>query len=273
MMRRSFCNVRTTKWWPFRSKSFRERDREFLKSKEAGERAGKVDKTLQNWTLRDGTKIVGRIVEYAERDVTLQRRRGRIYVNDRLLDNLPEFYQQLVPKVVAHLENLQRDDRRSLEAWLVRQRGQPKTFHLEGVVLETENGDEYAVPFFMFSDENLKVLKPGWSEWQATRNNQDYEGQEDHAFLLRSLAAARHRDQQVAARDRDDAAQAAGRSDRAYLAVGGDALSKRGPRRSAIVGRCTGTGQSSGNGDGHAAKSGLFRRACSPCGGMIVFGP
>ncbi len=174
-----------------------EQDREFLKSKEAREHVRKTNDNVQTWTLRDGKKITGRIVEYAQRDVTLQRRRGRIYVNDRLLDNLPEFYQQLIPKIVAHVENLQRDDRASLEAWLVRQRGQPTMIHLEGVVLETENGDEYAVPFFMFSDQDLNVLKPRWSEWQAAANKNDYMGQENHAFLLRSLAAARHRNQLV----------------------------------------------------------------------------
>ncbi|MCI0333955.1 MAG: hypothetical protein L0228_12110 [Planctomycetes bacterium] len=174
-----------------------QQDREFLKSKEAAELVRKSNENVQTWTLRDGMKITGRIVEYAQRDITLQRRRGRIYVNDRLLDNLPEFYRQLIPKIVAHVENLQRDDRASLEAWLVRQRGQPRTIHLEGVVLEAENGDEYAIPFFMLSDEDLNVLKPRWSEWQAAANKNDYMGHENHTFLLRSLAAARHRDRLV----------------------------------------------------------------------------
>ena len=172
-------------------------DRDYLKSKEAGEVIRNSSDPMQTWTLDDGQKISGRIVDYAQRDVTLQRRRGRIYVNDRLLDNLPEFYQQLIPKIVAHLEHLQRDDRTSLEAWLVRQRAQPRTFHLEGLVVETENGDEYAVPFFMFSDADLNLLKPRWSEWNTAAKNNDHTGQEDHAFLLRSLASARSRDQQV----------------------------------------------------------------------------
>jgi hypothetical protein len=172
-------------------------DREYLKSKEAGELAQKTGEPLQTWTLRDGTQIVGRIVEYAERDLTLQRRRGKIYVNDRVFDNLPEFYQEMIPQIVAQAENLQRSDRASLEAWLVRQRSQPRTLHLEGVIIEAENGDEYAVPFSMLSDEDLMLLKPRWSAWQAAAQKNDYAGQEDHAFLLRSLAAARQRDQMV----------------------------------------------------------------------------
>jgi hypothetical protein len=99
--------------------------------------------------------------------------------------------------MVAKLENLQRSDRASLEAWLVRQRGEPRTLHIQGVVLEAENGDEYPVPFFFFSDEDLNVLKPGWDEWRKAHIGDNYDAQEDHGFLLRSLASARHRDQLV----------------------------------------------------------------------------
>lgn len=172
-------------------------DREYLKSKDADELARKSIEGLQTWTLRDGAKIVGRMVDYAHGDMTIQRRRGRIYVNDRPLENLPVFYQLLVPKIVAHFENLRGADRQSLEAWLVRQRGQRRTFSLEGVVLELENGDEYAVPFFLFSDDDLKVLKSDYDEWLTAHNGDDFDALDDRAFLLRSLAAARQRDSKV----------------------------------------------------------------------------
>jgi hypothetical protein len=172
-------------------------DRGYLKSKVADELARKSIEGLQTWTLRDGAKIVGRVVDYAHGDMTIQRRRGRIYVNDRPLENLPEFYQLLVPKIAAHFENLQRGDRQSLETWLVRQRGQRRTFSLQGVVLELENGDEYAVPFFLFADDDLKVLKFGYDEWLTARKGDDIGALDDRAFLLRSLAAARQRDNLV----------------------------------------------------------------------------
>jgi hypothetical protein len=129
--------------------------------------------------------------------MTLQRRRSNIYVNDRRLENLPEFYQQLVPQIVAHFEGLQRADRASLESWLVRQRGGPRTFHVDGVLIELENGDVYAVPFFLFSEDDLQLLQPGWEEWVAARRNEDYTSLDEKAFLLKSLAAARQRDAMV----------------------------------------------------------------------------
>jgi hypothetical protein len=95
------------------------------------------------------------------------------------------------------MENLRGNDRASLESWLARQPGATRTLHLDGVVLETENGDEYGVPFAMFSDEDLKLLKPGWQKWLAAHSGKDY-GELDHrSFMLRSLAAARAHDAQV----------------------------------------------------------------------------
>lgn len=173
------------------------KDRDFLTSPQGGQLAQSASGGEQIWNLRDGTKLVGRIVDYTSRDITIQRRRGRIYVNDRVFDNLPEFYQQLLPQVVAQTEQLQRTDRRALEAWLVRQRGEPRTFHVNGVVLEMQNGDEYSVPFNLFSDADLKLLRPGWSEWLSAQKTNDYRMQDDKAFLLRSLAAARQRDREV----------------------------------------------------------------------------
>lgn len=174
-----------------------EADRDYLKEVEAGEITRKSAETIQTWSLQDGMEIVGRVVDYASVDMTIQRRRGRIYVNDRVLNNLPEFYQGLVPLIVAHIEKLPRADRRALESWVVRQGAEPRSFHLEGVILETENGDEYAVPFFLFSEDDRELLKAGWEEWLLVHGGDDYEEQEDHAFLLKSLAAARNQDRLV----------------------------------------------------------------------------
>jgi hypothetical protein len=173
------------------------KDREYLKSKEGAAAAAKSVDAAQAWKLKDGSTITGRVVDYARRDMTLQRRRGRIYVNDRQFDNLPDFYQQLIPKIVAELEKLPSADRRALEAWVVQQRGRPRIVRLDGVVLETQSGDEYGVPFFLFADDDQQVLKSGWDAWLAAHGRDEYDKMEDTAFLLRSLAAARHHDAMV----------------------------------------------------------------------------
>jgi hypothetical protein len=174
-----------------------EADQEFLATKEAQAQSAKVTGATQTWTLHGGTKLLGRLVGYARRDLTLQRRRGNIYVNDRRFENLPEIYQLMLPKIVAYFEDINEPDKAGLEAWLVRQKGLPRSFTIDGVTLEMENGDEYVVPFFLFSQADLKLLAPGWNAWLAAHGGEKYDEQNQQAFLLQSLAAARQRDQQV----------------------------------------------------------------------------
>jgi SLA1 homology domain 1, SHD1 len=174
-----------------------EADRAYVGSPAATDLARQSIDGRQTWTLRDGTQISGRLVDYMQGDMTIRRRRGRIYVNDRPLANLPEFYQLLVPKIVAHFEKAPSGDRQSLEAWLARQPGQRRTFALEGVVLETDSGDEYSVPFFLFSDDEQSLLRSGYDAWLAARKGNDFGAQDDESFRLQALAAAHRRDRQV----------------------------------------------------------------------------
>ena len=103
-------------------------DQDYLKGKEAGDAVKKVSGAVQTWNLRNGDKLVGRVVGYARKQMTVQRRRGNIYVNDRLLENLPRIYQIVIPKIVANDVHLVHDDRQALEDWLVTRKGLPQTF-------------------------------------------------------------------------------------------------------------------------------------------------
>jgi hypothetical protein len=170
-------------------------DREFLESKEAQQiHAANIGK-LQTWTMISGLKVVGRIVDYARRDVTLQRRRGRTYVNDTVYRNLPDVYQTMLLKIIEHLESTEVPSKQALETWVRSLRGQPRTYKLEGVILELNNGDEYGVPFFLFSEQDQEVLQPGWEAW--LKDEADHEKRDDHAFRLQSLAASYQQDQQI----------------------------------------------------------------------------
>jgi hypothetical protein len=172
-------------------------DRAFLKSKEAQQiHADSIDK-MQTWTTASGLKVRGRIVDYASKDVTLQRRRGKTYVNDQVYGNLPEVYRRMLPKIVAHFESMEMPDGEALEKWVRALRGQSKTYNLEGVILELENGDEYGVPFFLLSTQDQQILQPGWEAWLKAHGNADSTDDADHSFKLQSLAAAYHQDQQV----------------------------------------------------------------------------
>lgn len=170
-------------------------DQEYLNSPEAGEINRKNIKSGQVWTTASGLKLSGRVVDYVRGEVTVQRRRGRMYVNERLFDNLPELYRKLLPEVIEYFDGVQIPDDRALREWLLSLRGRPRTFLIEGVILEWENGDEYAIPFFAFSEQDRAWLKQGWPEWLAAQH--DYEQRDDLAFRLEAYAAAHLRNQKI----------------------------------------------------------------------------
>lgn len=98
-------------------------------------------------------------------------------------------------KVVEHFEGVEVPDERALRTWLLTLGGRPRTFLIEGVILEWENGDEYVIPFFVFTESDGKLLKQGWSNWLAVR--EDHEQRDDHAFRLEAYASARQQNEQI----------------------------------------------------------------------------
>jgi hypothetical protein len=171
-----------------------QKDQEYLKSEEAVKTAKAADQ-MQTWTMRSGLKVVGKVVAYGQKDVVVQRRRGKIYVNDQLFDNLPEVKQQMVPKIVSYFEKIDLKDRKVFEDWVLQQKGDARTFTCEGVILELENGDEYGVPFFFFSDDDLKILQPGWEKWLAAAKNSQAEAERaQQSYMLQAAAQAYQQD-------------------------------------------------------------------------------
>ncbi len=168
-----------------------ESDRKYVESIEAANKI-KVEGDKQTWTFKNGLTVLGKIVDFAQRDVTIQRRRGKVYVNDHQFENLPEVYRRLVPKIVEHFEQKSFKDEREFMAWVTQLRAEPRTYKCEGVMLELASGDEYAIPFFVFSDKDAKLLKPAWDKWIAARDDErsQVESQRQHALYLQSQAAA-----------------------------------------------------------------------------------
>ncbi len=172
-----------------------EEDQKYLETKEAQAARDKNMNGPQAWTTKSGLKLVGRVVDFARTDVTVQRRRGRMYVNDRRFNNLPEIYRELLPKVIDHFEDDDVPNRSAMNAWLRRQGAKPRTFRVDGVILEVANGDEYTIPFFVFSDDDRKLLKAGWDSWLAVQK--DYEERENQAYLLEAMAAMRQQNDKL----------------------------------------------------------------------------
>ncbi|MEM1068073.1 MAG: SHD1 domain-containing protein [Planctomycetota bacterium] len=174
-------------------------DQAYLKTKEAYAIHDSNLGKLQTWTTASGIKVIGKIVDFAKRDVTVQSRRGRTYVGDKAYKNLPEVYRTMLLKVIQHFEGEALADEAALNRWVRSLRGDARTYTLEGVVMELENGDEYGVPFFLLSKQDQEVLMAGYDEWLANKKQEDQaaKAEEENSIRLQSQAAAYQQDQEM----------------------------------------------------------------------------
>jgi hypothetical protein len=166
-------------------------DQKFLMLEESnGQLKAATEK--HSWALKNGMTVFGKVVGFNRKDVTLQRRRGKLYVNDRPFDNLPEVYRKMIPRIVEHFEKKTFANESQFNEWVVAQRAEARTFTCEGVLMELPNGEEYGIPFFFFKETELKVLEPQWDEWLAANQaaKADEETKRQQSLLVQSQAAA-----------------------------------------------------------------------------------
>jgi len=176
-------------------------DQEYLRSKSASEAAEQHAAGNRTWTLRDGQQFVGHVLKYGRAKVVVRRQLGRILVNDKPFDRLSKAHQYVLFKVVEHFDKVPIQDLKALEAWAVKQRGEAREFDCEGVLMQVDDGEQVAVPFFLFSPKDEQFLRPGWEDWLAAEAKAEAASQEELAkqqqaeLFLRARARDYQRDQ------------------------------------------------------------------------------
>jgi len=169
-------------------------DRKFLESEDA--ESVYHDEEMQTWTFRNGKQVRAHLISHVDREVVLQRRRNRLYVNDRPFENLPEVYQLILPMVIGHFENTEFEDASALQRWVARKAGgRPLKYQCEGVALAFENGDEYAFPYFLFSPQDRRFLERGRDEFRHSENSD--EDRMNQALYMQAMAREFQQDRQL----------------------------------------------------------------------------
>ena len=119
-----------------------------------------------------GLKVVGKIVDYERDEVVIKQQDGKVVVNDKPFDGLPEIYQDILLRVVETSESKPMPNKRAFEDWVRTspnfQNGKSENYNLEGVVFELQDGSQYAVPFYLFAKKEQDMLKSGWDAWLAS---------------------------------------------------------------------------------------------------------
>lgn len=170
-------------------------DQEYVRSKEAQDNERKSAEEMQTWTARDGMKVRGRVLAYGRKALNIRRQRGAVYVNDTEFNQLDPLHQKLVLRILTSLVGTELTSEKELTEWAKTLGGKLKSFPLEGVLLRLESGDEIGVPFFLFAEEELAILKPGWELWLEREESEA--SRERESFLMRSAAMAYQRDRRV----------------------------------------------------------------------------
>jgi hypothetical protein len=143
-------------------------DQDYLHSKAASTAIQDYSKDNRTWTLRDGTEIVGRVINYGRKPVVIQRQTGKILVNGRLYQDFNKLQQYMVRQIVEHFDETPIKDTAALERWAIKQGAEPREFLCEGVLIKGEDREELAVPFFLFTSDDDDFLRPGWENWKTT---------------------------------------------------------------------------------------------------------
>lgn len=147
-------------------------DREYIKSVPV--KTGSV-REMNVWQLQDGFKFKGQFLQFDSSTLEVHADNDALYVDNRKFDNLPPVYQDVVLHIASHFVGQDFADAQQLIAWLKGQPDSSKEFQCNGVLMQTENGDRYNIPIFLFADADEAVLNTGWNRWQNARNREERE--------------------------------------------------------------------------------------------------
>ncbi len=159
-------------------KDLSENDQAYVqKLHEDDERTDKSE-SMQVWTSRHGMKVYGIVVDYVKRDVSIVRQRGKVYVDQKRFDNLSGVYKNLVRDLVVRNEAIELKNEAEFKNWVKKQGGKKKTYKVEGIMMELEDGDLYIVPFQFFDESSREILKAGWADWDKAKDDEEQRKQE-----------------------------------------------------------------------------------------------
>ncbi len=169
-----------------------ETDQAFIKEYIAQQPEAFAPEEMHTWTGREGFKFRGRVKGYGSKEISVDYDNGGIRVNKNRIAGLDEIYRKMIPRIVAEFDDESVKSEQDLRLWGRKLRGKEKSFTVDGVMMQLSNGDEIAVPLFMFSEPEQRVLKEGWQTWKAESTQEEEKARE--SLLAQASAAEYQRD-------------------------------------------------------------------------------
>lgn len=169
------------------------------------------DPKLQTWLTREGYELKGDVIGFAQREIVISRVTRLIDVNGTAFSNLHPVAQFVVLRTVAEFDDPSVKTERDLNEWVKKQGGQPRAFQIEGVQLELDDGSNVTVPFFVFAEQELSALRPGWEQWKSAQANDAARSREDFLTSVQAREYQQQRQQELAHKQQLEQQQAQAR--------------------------------------------------------------
>jgi hypothetical protein len=174
-------------------------DQAYLKSKQAKDDVAGAASKDRTWTLTDGKKFTGQVLKFGQKDIVISRKLGKLYVNGKPFSGLSELHQYVVPKLVSHEEGKEYKDDDAIQALIAARKGADLVYPVKGIVFELQSGENFAVPIWLLSAKDRKVIEPEWNAWAAAEKEIELkeQHQREQSTMARAAANEYQKNQQI----------------------------------------------------------------------------
>jgi len=175
-------------------------DQEFVQKLDSAEEASSDLDGNSIRELGDGDEITGELIGFGRQELIVKREGGKIWVNDRRLDELPAAYRKILPNVVAAIDSKPITSVGELEEHLAEFGAGPFRYTVLGVQLDLKDWGTITIPLSLLTIDQAKEIQPGFERWQAAQqkdvsdvDRQDSESLERLALESRQRHRQRYR--------------------------------------------------------------------------------
>lgn len=113
---------------------------------------------VRTFILTDGMKVSGRVMDYAQKKITIQRQYGKILVDGAPYEQLSTAQLNMVRRLIEHQYKIRINSLAEFRDWVVQQRGTVRELDFNGVLMSMAGGQTLPVPFFLFSSADQEAL-------------------------------------------------------------------------------------------------------------------
>jgi hypothetical protein len=172
-------------------------DQKFLQKLDSAQEVSSERTVDSIWELGNGDEIAGSLIGFGRQELIVKREGGKIWVNERRLEELPAAYRKILPNVVAAIDSKPITSVGELEEHLAEFGAGPFRYTVSGVQLDLKDWGTITIPLSLLTIDQAKEIQPLLDRWQAAQQEDvsDVDRQDTESFERLALESRqRHRE-------------------------------------------------------------------------------